>query len=221
MDDTTIPDLAFEMTTVVFSPPETSGGDVATTAYRPKRRDRVIWARCRTVSLFALLVLLGAGGYALSAVFVPAPPASGPAEEAFAWPSAAVVPTAAEPAAPAVTPARPGPSPAPTPTEEPTAPALATESEPLSVRWRAPAPRVSRRAATPHARPRPGTLRILCTEPFHPVVDGVELETMAPLPLRPGVHRVRVRYLNKGRSSEVRSVRVRPGKTSVAFFVAP
>jgi len=223
MDDTTIPDLAFEMTTVVFAPPETVGGEVATTAYRRKCRDRVIWARCRLVSLFALLVLLGAGGYALSAVFVPEPPAAGPAEEAFAWP-AAQEPRPAAPPAPEIDPTRQSPpSPAPTlATEAPTArPALATESEPLAVRWRPPAPRASLQSAAPRPKARPGKLRILCTEPFHPIVDGMELETMAPLALRPGVHRVRVRYLNRGRASQVRAVRVRPGKTSVAFFVAP
>jgi hypothetical protein len=99
------------------------------------------------------------------------------------------------------------------------------ESEPpltQRARWRK-ATRRTRRARRRLARARSGAglLRIQCSRPFRPVIDGEARplwRSMRPLALSPGPHRVQIRFADGGAPSEERQITVAEGKTTILFF---
>ena len=215
MDDDTIPDVGFdEMRTVVYrAPPAARPSDVITTCRVSRRRGldhRIVVVIC------AALILVGAGIYIAGAVL--AAGTEPPLEREYRWPPVVATASPRSPAAP---------DPAP---ESPPEPAMASESQVVPEVEPPPSQEVPEAEPPPSqvvgivpvARPvraRRGKLKILCPEPFLPVIDGRERRTTRPVTLRAGRHRISVRYPGRNGASEVRTVHIRPDRTTVVFFL--
>ena len=214
MDDDTIPDVGFdEMRTVVYrAPPAARPSDVITTCRVSRRRGldhRIVVVIC------AALILVGAGIYIAGAVL--AAGTEPPLEREYRWPPVVATASPRSPAAP---------DPAP---ESPPEPAMASESQVVPEVEPPPSQEVPEEpppsqvvGIVPVARPvraRRGKLKILCPEPFLPVIDGRERRTTRPVTLRAGRHRISVRYPGRNGASEVRTVHIRPDRTTVVFFL--
>jgi len=236
MDDDTIPDVGFdEMRTVVYrAPPAARPSDVITTCRVSRRRGldhRIVVVIC------AALILVGAGIYIAGAVL--AAGTEPPLEREYRWPPVVATASPRSPAAPDPAPESP-PEPAmasesqvvpevePPPSQvvpevEPPPSQVVPEVEPPPSQEVPEEPPPSQVVGiVPVARPvraRRGKLKILCPEPFLPVIDGRERRTTRPVTLRAGRHRISVRYPGRNGASEVRTVHIRPDRTTVVFFL--